>query len=238
MHSTLAILLGGSMALSQAQPAAAPSAASVLSSDTERAIYAAGVALWRTLAPLKLSPAEIEQVICGVRDATNGTPALRPEDVVAKVTAFRKARLEDAQARFRAASLEYLEKAGKEKGAVTTASGLVFFDQQPGRGASPKSSDAVSVHYRGTLVNGVEFDSSYARAQPVRLPVNHLVPCWIEGLQLMKVGGKARLVCPARLGYGDAGAPSRAKRKPAIPGGATLIFDVELFDLVAQPPRP
>ena len=77
MHSTLAILLGGSMALSQAQPAAAPSAASVLSSDTERAIYAAGVALWRTLAPLKLSPAEIEQVIRGVRDATNGTSALR-----------------------------------------------------------------------------------------------------------------------------------------------------------------
>jgi FKBP-type peptidyl-prolyl cis-trans isomerase FkpA len=239
MHSSLAILLGGSMALSQApQAAAPPAAASALSSDTDRAIYAAGVALWRTLAPLKLTPAEIEEVIRGLRDATNGTPAVRPEDIVAKVAAFRLARLQDAAAKFRAASLDYLEKAGKEERAVTTASGLVFFDLQPGRGASPKSSDVVSVHFRGTLVNGVEFDSSYARAQPVRLLVSHLVPCWIEGLQLMKVGGKARLVCPAKLGYGDAGAPSRDKRKPAIPGGATLIFDVELFDIVAQPPRP
>jgi FKBP-type peptidyl-prolyl cis-trans isomerase FkpA len=239
MHSSLAILLGGSMALSQApQAAAPPAAASALSSDTDRAIYAAGVALWRTLAPLKLTPAEIEEVIRGLRDATNGTPAVRPEDIVAKVAAFRLARLQDAAAKFRAASLDYLEKAGKEERAVTTESGLIFFDLQPGRGASPKSSDVVSVHFRGTLVNGVEFDSSYARAQPVRLLVSHLVPCWIEGLQLMKVGGKARLVCPAKLGYGDAGAPSRDKRKPAIPGGATLIFDVELFDIVAQPPRP
>lgn len=215
--------------------AAASPAGPSLAGEDERVIYSLGVSLWRALAPLELSPAEIEAVVRGLRDATSGTATLRPDEVEATVAAFRRRRSEKAAGQFRAASVTYLETAGKQAGAVTTASGLIFFELQPGIGASPKPSDVVRVHYRGTLVDGKEFDSSYARRQPVQLPLDHLVPCWIEGLQLMKVGGKARFVCPARLGYGDAGAPTRDRRKPSIPGGATLVFDVELFGIMPTP---
>ena len=117
----------------------------------------------------------------------------------------------------------YLAKAAAEPGAVTTASGLVYIETRAGTGANPKRTDVVKVHYRGTLVDGKEFDSSYARNEPVSFPLSQVVPCWTEGVQKIKVGGKAKLVCPAALAYGDRGAP------PDLPPGATLIFEVELL---------
>lgn len=250
----VAVLLGAFAAPAGAQesagrPAEAPTAPAdahatsatpadasrALTSDDERAIYAVGISLWRSLAPLELSPAEIDLLIRGLKDARSGSPAIGPDEAAPKVAAFRRARAERAAGKFKADSAAYLDKAAKEKGAVTTASGLVFFDLQPGMGARPGGGDVVSIHYRGTLANGVEFDSSYSRKQPVQLPLGHLVPCFVEGLQLMKAGGKARFVCPAKLGYGDAGAPPRGPRKPAIPGDATLIFDVELYGIVPPP---
>jgi FKBP-type peptidyl-prolyl cis-trans isomerase FkpA len=118
----------------------------------------------------------------------------------------------------------YLEKAAAEPGAQKTASGLVYRDLTAGSGASPKATDTVKVHYRGTLINGKEFDSSYGH-DPAEFPLNRVIPCWTEGVQKMKVGGKARLVCPSSIAYGEGGAP------PDIPGGATLVFEIELLGI-------
>ena len=120
-------------------------------------------------------------------------------------------------------SKAYLEKAAAEQGAVKTDSGLVYRDLRVGSGGSPKASDTVTVNYRGTLVDGTEFDSSYKRNEPASFPLSQVIPCWTEGVQKMKVGGKAQLVCPASIAYGAGGSP------PTIPPGATLIFEVELL---------
>jgi FKBP-type peptidyl-prolyl cis-trans isomerase FkpA len=119
----------------------------------------------------------------------------------------------------------YLEKAAAEPGATRTASGLVYRELKAGTGASPRASDVVKVHYRGTLVDGTEFDSSYKRNEPATFPLGQVIPCWTEGVQKMKVGGKSRLVCPSSIAYGERGSP------PVIPGGATLIFEVELLGI-------
>jgi FKBP-type peptidyl-prolyl cis-trans isomerase FkpA len=125
-----------------------------------------------------------------------------------------------------AASKAYLEKAAAMPGAIRTPSGLIYREIRPGTGTSPTSAaDVVKVHYRGTLVNGTEFDSSYKRNEPIKFPLNRVIPCWTEGVQKMKVGGKSELVCPASIGYGEQGAP------PDIPGGATLIFEIELLGI-------
>ena len=100
---------------------------------------------------------------------------------------------------------------------------------RPGSGASPKATDTVKVHYRGTLVNGTEFDSSYRRNEPTQFPLSGVIPCWTEGVQRMKVGGKATLVCPSDLAYGDRG-------RPSIPGGAALIFEIELLEIAGATP--
>jgi len=107
-----------------------------------------------------------------------------------------------------------------------TASGIVITTLKDGTGASPKSSETVKVHYRGVLENGKEFDSSYGRGQPATFPLNRVIACWTEGVQTMKVGGKAKLVCPANLAYGSRGVPG------TIPPDATLVFEVELLEIV------
>ena len=107
-----------------------------------------------------------------------------------------------------------------------TASGIVITTLKEGSGASPKSTETVKVHYRGVLENGKEFDSSYGRGQPATFPLNRVIACWTEGVQTMKVGGKAKLVCPAKLAYGSRGVPG------TIPPDATLVFEVELLEIV------
>ena len=124
-----------------------------------------------------------------------------------------------------AANAAYLEKAAAEPGAVKTASGLVFRELRPGSGAGPHRTSKVKVNYRGTLVDGTEFDSSYKRGQPAEFGLDQVVPCWTEGVQRMHPGGKAQLVCPSKIAYGDAGSP------PTIPPGATLIFEIELLEI-------
>jgi FKBP-type peptidyl-prolyl cis-trans isomerase FkpA len=116
-----------------------------------------------------------------------------------------------------------IDKAAREKGAVKTASGMVYQSVREGKGKSPSASSTVEVNYRGTLTNGKEFDSSYKRNQSISFPLSGVIPCWTEGVQKMKVGGKAKLVCPPELAYGSRGAGS------AVPPNATLIFDVELI---------
>jgi len=108
-------------------------------------------------------------------------------------------------------------------GAVTTSSGLVYRELRPGTGESPRATDTVKVNYRGMLIDGTEFDSSYKRNEPAEFPLDRVIPCWTEGLQRMKVGGQSQLVCPSAIAYGQRGSP------PVIPGGATLIFEIELL---------
>ena len=108
---------------------------------------------------------------------------------------------------------------------TTTASGIVFETMQAGTGASPKATDTVTVHYRGTFPDGREFDSSYKRGQPTSFPLNRVIPCWTEAVQMMRVGGKARITCPPQLAYGERGAGG------VIPPNATLNFDIELLGI-------
>lgn len=131
------------------------------------------------------------------------------------------------------AGKEFLEKNGHEKGVVTTASGLEYRILVAGdkKGASPTATDQVTVQYRGTLLDGTEFDSSYSRNQPATFPVNGVIKGWTEALQLMKPGAKWMLWIPADLAYGD-------KPRPGIPGGSTLTFEVELQSVKAAPPPP
>jgi FKBP-type peptidyl-prolyl cis-trans isomerase FkpA len=109
--------------------------------------------------------------------------------------------------------------------AVTTKSGLVYQSIKDGTGVSPASTDTVKVHYRGTLPDGREFDSSHKRGEPMEFPLNRVIPCWTEGVQLMKPGGKARLTCPPAIAYGERGAGG------VIPPNATLQFEVELISV-------
>ena len=126
------------------------------------------------------------------------------------------------------AQSDFAQVAAKEPGAKVTASGLVFRSLQDGQGASPSATDKVKVHYRGTFPDGKEFDSSYKRNQPIDFPLNAVIPCWTEGVQLMKVGGKAKLTCPPGIAYGARGAGG------VIPPNATLQFEVELIAIAGR----
>ncbi len=124
------------------------------------------------------------------------------------------------------AQTDALAKAAAETGAQVTASGLVYRSLKEGSGASPAATDTVKVHYRGTLTNGKEFDSSYSSGKPASFPLNRVIKCWTEGVQKLKVGGKAKLTCPAAMAYGERGTPGGP-----IPPNATLQFEVELLGI-------
>jgi FKBP-type peptidyl-prolyl cis-trans isomerase FkpA len=222
-----------------AMPSQAPAkpdgaAAAGLTTDDEKTVYAIGLSIQRSLAQFDLTPAEIEIVKKGLGDAAAGKPAVDLNEWGPKIQTLGQARAGKLAQTEKTASADFLAKAAAEPGAVKTSSGLIYREITPGTGASPKATDKVKVHYRGTLVNGSEFDSSYSRNQPIEFPLNGVIPCWTEGVQKMKVGGKSKLVCPSDIAYGDRGRP------PVIPGGATLIFEVELLEVSAgaAPPAP
>jgi FKBP-type peptidyl-prolyl cis-trans isomerase FkpA len=118
------------------------------------------------------------------------------------------------------------DASAKEPGAVVSPSGLIYRSLKDGTGAAPKATDTVKVHYRGTLPDGNEFDSSYKRNAPAEFPLNRVIPCWTEGVSRMKVGGKAKLTCPPAIAYGASGTPGGP-----IPPNATLFFEVELLGI-------
>lgn len=134
-----------------------------------------------------------------------------------------------AAAGAQAQTADPLKKAAAEKGAVVTPSGLVFLLQREGKGPNPAASDTVKVHYRGAFTDGREFDSSYARGAPASFPLNRVIKCWTEGVQKLQVGAKAKLTCPSAIAYGERGAGNGE-----IPGGATLVFEVELLGINGQ----
>jgi len=188
-----------------------------MTTDEQKTIYAIGLSIYKSLAPFDFTPAELDIIKRAITDAQAKNPAVPLEEWGSKIQALMGTRT-------KAASTAYLAKCAAEPGAVKTESGLVYRELRAGSGASPKATDTVKVNYKGTLVNGTEFDSSYKRGQPAEFPLNGVIKCWTEGVQRMKVGGKAQLVCPSDLAYGEQGNPS-------IPGGSTLIFEIELLDI-------
>ena len=205
-------------------PACSPSP----KTEDQKAFYALGVHLNKQLSVFDLSPEELKYVQQGMTDSAAGNElAAEPETNMQKLGLLAQTRMLRTAEKQKELSKPYLEKAATEKGAQKTASGMIYQEIKAGTGAQPKASNVVKVHYTGTLIDGKEFDSSIKRGQPVDFPLNQVIPCWTEGVGMMKVGGKAKLVCPSDIAYGDKGRP------PVIPGGATLIFEVELLDVKA-----
>jgi FKBP-type peptidyl-prolyl cis-trans isomerase FkpA len=218
-----------------AKPASAKVRASAMpstnmpSTNDEKAVYALGLSIHRSLGQFDLSAAEMEILKQALTDAAEGKPAGELSEWGPMIDPLAKARAARVTEGQQAASKAYLDKAAGEPGAVRASSGLIYRELTAGTGASPKATDTVKVHYRGTLVNGTEFDSSYKRNEPAEFPLDRVIKCWTEGVQMMKVGGKATLVCPSDLAYGDQG-------RPTIPGGAALIFEIELLEIAAAAP--
>ena len=194
----------------------APAAAQELKSDDDKALYAIGVVLADRLAPFALSAAELELVKAGLADAVLGRERKAdPREHMARIQQLRTARSATVAAAEKKTGDAYMAKAAAATGARKTDSGLVMTTLKAGTGPSPKATDKVKVHYHGTLTDGSVFDSSVQRGQPATFPLNGVIKCWSEGVQLMKVGGKSRLVCPAELAYGDRGAPPAPTRASA-----------------------
>jgi FKBP-type peptidyl-prolyl cis-trans isomerase len=204
-----------------------PALAADPQTDEQKAFYALGVGVSKQLSQIQpLTPEEIGFITQGITDALSSKPLKAdPEQFGAKIREIAQARMKVAAEGEKKKGQEFLEKAAKEKGAKKTESGLVYQEITPGTGEQPKATDTVKVNYRGTLTDGTEFDSSYKRNQPATFPLSGVVKCWTEGLQLMKVGGKSKLVCPSDIAYGDRGSP------PTIKPGSTLVFEVELLSI-------
>jgi FKBP-type peptidyl-prolyl cis-trans isomerase FkpA len=194
--------------------------------DDQKTLYAVGLVIARQLSVFNLSPSELELVKQGITDGAAGKkPLVDMEAYRGKIQSLALNRRNAEGERLSAQSKQYIDKVAKEKGGVKTPSGMVYLPLREGTGASPKATDKVKVNYRGTLIDGKEFDSSYAAGQPAEFPLNGVIKCWTEGVQMMKVGGKAKLVCPPDLAYGERGSG-------LIPANATLVFEVELLDVV------
>jgi FKBP-type peptidyl-prolyl cis-trans isomerase FkpA len=219
MRGFLFVLFPAILAAQATQP---PPATSM--TDEEKTIYSLGLSIYRSLGQFDLSPAELEIVKRAISDAAANKPAVDLETWGPKIQGLANDRRSHVVEREKASAKTYLDKAAAEAGAVKTDSGLIYRELTAGAGESPKATDTVKVNYRGTFINGTEFDSSYSRNQPAEFPLSGVIKCWTEGVQKMKVGGKAQLVCPSDIAYGDAG-------RPGIPGGSTLVFEIELLSI-------
>lgn len=194
--------------------------------EDEKTLYALGLIISRNVAGFNLSQRDLELVKAGLTDGVlKKKPAVELETYGPKVDELVRSRGAARAASEKEGAKGHLEKAARESGAVKTESGLVIRTTQPGTGPQPAATDRVKVHYEGRLTDGTVFDSSRKRGEPATFPLNGVIKCWTEGLGRMKVGEKAVLTCPSEIAYGDQGRP------PQIPGGATLVFDVELLGI-------
>jgi FKBP-type peptidyl-prolyl cis-trans isomerase len=217
---TFALLLGLAGGAGAAEP--------TLQSDQDKTLYALGLAIASNLQNFNLTEAEIGIVESGMKDALLGKEKkVDLQTYGPKIQDLGRERMAAVAEKEKDASMSFLEQMSKEKGAQRTASGLIYIPITEGSGASPKATDTVRVNYHGTLRDGTVFDSSVQRGQPATFPLNSVIPCWTEGVQKMKVGGKAKLICPADIAYGNRG-------QGPIKPGATLIFEIDL--LAIEPP--
>jgi FKBP-type peptidyl-prolyl cis-trans isomerase FklB len=229
MRTTICTVAVGAALLTAAGGFTADSA---LTTQREKTSYALGVEVGSNL---KRQGIDLDAALIakGLQDAlTDGTMLLTEAEVHETVQVFQRelmAKQQEAQksvsAKAKAEGEAFLAANATKEGVVTLPSGLQYKVITPGSGASPKASDTVTVHYRGRLIDGTEFDSSYKRNEPTSFPVGGVIPGWTEALQLMKVGAKWELYIPAKIAYGDRGAGG------VIPPGATLIFEVELLSI-------
>jgi len=223
--ASIAVAVVGSLAMSGCKRLTGGGATP--SSEDDKTLYTLGMLLGRNLGTFNLTADELEFVKSGLTDMV-----LKREhkvdldkygpkvDALARKRGLERVEIEKAHAK------TFLDQAGREPGAVVTPSGMVFRTVTPGTGATPAPTDRVSVQYEGKLTDGTVFDSTKKRGGvPATFPLNGVIKCWTEGVGRMKVGEKAVLTCPSAIAYGDSGRP------PTIPGGATLIFDVELVSI-------
>jgi len=198
-----------------------------IKTEEDKTLYTVGTMFGERLSAMKLSEAQIAAIATGLVGSASGKqPRVNAQEYAPKVRDFFNERMKSMSEDNKKTGVDFLEKFVKSEGATKTESGLAFKVIQEGTGAYPKAEDTVRVHYHGTLIDGTVFDSSVERGQPVNFPLNRVIRGWTEGLQKVKAGGKVKLVIPPDLAYGDAGAP------PKIPGGATLVFEVELLEIV------
>lgn len=190
--------------------------------EEQRTLYLYGVTFGKSLKTMHLGQDELEFIESGMRDGFEGkklkVDAEEGSNPMEKLNEIIKTRSKEK-------TREFLSEQKNAPGATIYPSGLIMTEIEPGSGASPKADQTVKVHYHGTLPDGSVFDSSVDRGEPAEFPLNRVIPCWTEGVQKMKKGGKSRLVCPPDIAYGDRGSPGR------IPPGTALLFEVELIDV-------
>ncbi|MCP5003614.1 MAG: FKBP-type peptidyl-prolyl cis-trans isomerase [Planctomycetes bacterium] len=214
-----------------AEDTAAPASASAKWSDSQKMSYILGTQIGGFCQQNELEVSE-DLFVKGLNDIVKGNKlSMSQEDITSAMTSFQQKASEKAQAAQKKASEEnlrvgqaFLETNKNKAGVKVTESGLQYKVLADGEGANPEATDRVKVHYKGTLISGKEFDSSYKRGQPVEFGLNQVIKGWTEGLQLMKIGGKSELYIPSELAYG-------INAPPAIGPGQTLIFTVELIDI-------
>ncbi len=206
------------------------SVAATLDTEAEKTGYALGMNIGQSMKMQQLD-IDPDQVAAGLLAAYKGETTLLSEEEMTEILMAFQQQMQQREMELMAAesaknieaSRAYLEENSKQEGVVTTESGLQYKVLDEGQGASPQPDSTVDVHYRGTLVDGTEFDSSYSRGEPATFPVGDVIPGWTEALQMMKEGAKWEIAIPAELAYADQGAP------PVIPPSAALIFEVELL---------
>ena len=226
MKKVLVLALAASVAASACSKKSQATAVDLQTED-QKTLYALGLVMSENLNTFGLNEAEVEIVKAGFADGA--LKRTRQVDLAVygpKLRDLAQARSTAGAAAEKVSGGEFLSKAALEKGAVKTPAGFVIQEIKAGTGPSPTQGDKVKVHYKGTLIDGTVFDSSIDRGEPAEFPLANVIPCWSQGVQMMKVGGKSRLVCPPELAYGDRGAP------PQIKPGATLNFEVELLEIV------
>ena len=236
--SLVAAALLGATACQQEEVKQAPVAAKVqLETDEQKAAYSIGVSVATYINKSLEQQEELgitadkALVMKGFEEGLHGKAQLDEEQVRLALTAFdqkinelREAKAAEMAKEAIAAGEKYMADNAKKEGVITTESGLQYEVLVAGEGASPKAEDTVKVHYRGTLLDGTEFDSSYSRNEPATFPLNRVISGWTEGVQLMKVGSKFKFTIPSNLAYGE-------RATGSIPANSTLVFEVELLDI-------
>lgn len=222
----IALLLTSLPALSQNNNKA------VFKTQMDSVAYSIGISFGRQLKQDNIN-LNLDIFLMAVKDAMVDTSQLTDEQMQQAMIAFQKSLMQRQQEQLaqqaaieKAKGIKFLEENKKRQGVKTTSSGLQYEVLVEGKGKKPTQNSTVKVHYTGKLIDGSTFDSSIERNEPIEFPLNKVIPGWTEGVQLMSIGSKYRFYIPSELAYGDQGYP------PTIPPGATLIFEVELLDII------
>jgi len=207
---------------------AAFAAAPEPTTDEQKTLYALGLAISQSLGTFSLSESELDLVKSGITDGVfKKAPKVDLQTFGPKIQQLQQARASVVAEAEKKTGAAFLAKAAAESGAKKTESGAILTTIKEGNGATPKVMDTVKMHYLGTLIDGTVFDRSAKQGEPATIRVNEMSKCWMEGMQQMKVGSKSKLVCPSSLAYRDKGLP------PLIKPGATLVFEIELLEIIA-----